>query len=59
MKSTEERKAIFNAVDKLRQLGEQRAPPHVKPLKDTRPLVYATFSTRPLVAASLSHRGAR
>lgn len=33
VKSKEERKAIFNAVDKLRQLGEQLAPPHMKPLK--------------------------
>jgi hypothetical protein len=33
VKSREERKAIFNAVDKLRQLGEQLAPPHMKPLK--------------------------
>ena len=33
VKSKEERKAIFNAVDKLRQLGEQLAPPHMKPLQ--------------------------
>lgn len=31
VKSKEERTAIFNAVDKLRQLGEQLAPPHMKP----------------------------
>lgn len=34
VKSMEERKAIFNAVDKLRQLGERLAPPHMKPLRD-------------------------
>jgi hypothetical protein len=33
VKSKEERKAIFNAVDKLRQIGEQLAPPHMKPLQ--------------------------
>lgn len=33
VKSKEERKAIFNAVDKLRQLGEQLMPPHMKPLR--------------------------
>lgn len=33
VKSKEERKAIFNAVDKLRQVGEQLAPPHMKPLQ--------------------------
>ena len=33
VKSKEERKAIFNAVDKLRQLGERLAPPHMKPLQ--------------------------
>jgi hypothetical protein len=32
VKSKEERKAIFNAVDKLRELGE-RLPPHMKPLQ--------------------------
>jgi hypothetical protein len=32
VKSKEERKAIFNVVDKLRQLGEQLVPPHMKPL---------------------------
>jgi hypothetical protein len=31
VKSKDERKAIFNAVDKLRHLGEQLAPPHMKP----------------------------
>jgi hypothetical protein len=33
VKSKDERKAIFNAVDKLRHLGEQLAPPHMKPLR--------------------------
>ncbi len=33
VKSKEERKAIFNAVDKLREVGEQLAPPHMKPLQ--------------------------
>lgn len=29
----EERKAAFNAVDKLRRGGEALAPPHMKPLR--------------------------
>ena len=29
-KSKEERKAVFNAIDKLRQLGPRLVPPHVK-----------------------------
>ena len=33
VKSKEERKAIFNAVDKLRELGERLPPPHMKPLR--------------------------
>ncbi|HWE12938.1 MAG TPA: type II toxin-antitoxin system RelE/ParE family toxin [Solirubrobacteraceae bacterium] len=33
VKSKEERKAIFNAVDKLRELGERLAPPHMKSLQ--------------------------
>ena len=33
MKSKEDRAAVFNAVDKLRQLGEDLVPPHMKPLK--------------------------
>lgn len=33
IKSKEERKAIFNVVDKLRQLGPQLVPPHAKSLK--------------------------
>lgn len=33
VKSKEERKAIFNAVDKLRELGERLPPPHMKPLQ--------------------------
>lgn len=33
VKSKEDRVAIFNAIDKLRQLGEQLIPPHMKPLK--------------------------
>lgn len=32
VKSKEEKRAIFNAVDKLEALGEQLAPPHMKPL---------------------------
>jgi hypothetical protein len=31
--SKEERKAAFNAVDKLRRVGEALAPPHMKPLQ--------------------------
>jgi hypothetical protein len=33
VKSKEEQKAIFNAVDKLRELGERLPPPHMKPLR--------------------------
>ncbi len=33
VKSREERKAAYNAVDKLRRVGEALAPPHMKPLK--------------------------
>src|SRR3954464_4696930 len=32
VKSKEDKKAILNAVDKLQALGEQLAPPHMKPL---------------------------
>jgi phage-related protein len=39
IKSKEERKAIFNALDKLRQLGPSLVPPHVKTLKDSPGLV--------------------
>lgn len=35
IKGKEERKAIFNALDKLRQLGPSLVPPHVKTLKDS------------------------
>lgn len=31
--SKEEKKALLNVVDKLRQLGERLVPPHMKPLK--------------------------
>jgi hypothetical protein len=33
LKSREERKATFNAVDKLAQLGRKLVPPHTKSLK--------------------------
>lgn len=33
VKAKEERRAIFNAVDKLQALGEQLAPPHMKPAR--------------------------
>jgi hypothetical protein len=33
IKSQAELRAIFNAVDKLRELGERLAPPHMKPLQ--------------------------
>ncbi len=33
IKSKEERRAILNAIDKLRELGERLAPPHMKPLQ--------------------------
>jgi phage-related protein len=39
IKSKEERKAIFNALDKLRQLGPSLIPPHVKTLQDSPGLV--------------------
>ncbi|MDA0173396.1 type II toxin-antitoxin system RelE/ParE family toxin [Solirubrobacter taibaiensis] len=39
IKSKEERKAIFNALDKLRQLGPRLVPPHVKTLQDSPGLV--------------------
>src|SRR4051812_33737725 len=39
IKSKEERKAIFNALDKLRQLGPSLVPPHVKTLQNSPGLV--------------------
>ena len=33
IKSKEERRAMFNAVDKLRELGKRLPPPHMKPLQ--------------------------
>lgn len=33
VKSREERKAVFNAVDKLVRLGAELAPPHMKKLR--------------------------
>jgi hypothetical protein len=33
VKSKEELRAIFNAVQKLRELGERLCPPHMKPLQ--------------------------
>lgn len=33
VKSKDERKAIFNALEKLRLLGDRLAPPHMKPLQ--------------------------
>jgi hypothetical protein len=33
IKSKEELKAIYNVADKLRQLGAQLQPPHMKPLR--------------------------
>jgi phage-related protein len=33
VKAKEERRAIFNAVEKLREVGELLAPPHMKPLQ--------------------------
>ena len=32
IKSKEEKRALLNAIDKLEALGEQLAPPHMKPL---------------------------
>jgi hypothetical protein len=45
VKSKEERKAIFNAVDKLRALGERLPPPHTKPLRG--PTVAGIHELRP------------
>jgi len=36
VKSKEERRALVNAVDKLREVGERLAPPHMKQLRCTR-----------------------
>jgi hypothetical protein len=33
VKAKEERRAMLNAVDKLRELGDRLAPPHMKPLQ--------------------------
>ena len=33
VKSKEEHRALLNAVRKLREIGEQLGPPHMKPLK--------------------------
>lgn len=33
IKSKEERRAMLNAIDKLRELGDRLAPPHMKPLQ--------------------------
>lgn len=35
VKSKEEHRALLNAVLKLREVGEQLGPPHMKPLKGT------------------------
>lgn len=35
VKAKDERKAVYNAVDKLRRLGSDLAPPHMKPLQRT------------------------
>lgn len=43
VKGRDDRKALFNAVDKLRRLGPQLVPPHVKLLKGERDL----FELRP------------
>jgi hypothetical protein len=39
IKSKDERKAIFNALDKLRQLGPELVPPHVKTLQGSSGLI--------------------
>jgi hypothetical protein len=48
LKGKEERKALFNVVEKLRQLGPRLVPPHVKSLKDEPGL----FELRPKQGAS-------
>jgi hypothetical protein len=66
VKSKEERKAIFNAVDKLRELGERLPPPHMKPLqgeaaaglRELRPR-RGNSDWRPLQALRLALRGTR
>lgn len=50
VKGKEERKAIFNVVDKLRQLGPKLVPPHMKPLKGEADL----FELRPRQGSSKS-----
>ncbi len=34
MRSKQEHRALVNAVEKLRELGERLEPPHMKPLQD-------------------------
>ncbi len=48
VKGKDERKALFNAVDKLRRLGTQLVPPHVKSLKGATDL----YELRPRQGAS-------
>lgn len=38
VKSREERRAVYNATHKLRELGERLAPPRMKPLKGEKEL---------------------
>ena len=48
VKGRDDRKALFNAVDKLRRVGTQLAPPHVKSLKGEADL----FELRPRQGSS-------
>lgn len=70
VKSTEERKAAYNALDKLRQVGPALGPPHMKPLQgesnlcELRPrqgrsptrLIYRRFGDVYVVLAVAKHK---
>jgi hypothetical protein len=70
VKSREERKAAYNAVDKLRQVGPALGPPHMKPLQgepklcELRPrqgrsptrLIYRRFGEVYVVLAVAKHK---
>lgn len=71
VKSREERKAAYSAVDKLRQVGSALGPPHMKPLQgesnlcELRPrqgrsptrLLYRRFGAVYVVLAVAKHKG--
>lgn len=54
VKAKDERKAVFNAIDKLRQLGPRLTPPHIKALAGETDLFelrpkQGSSKTRPIV----------